>query len=53
MDEALYDSTWLQHPWGGNLAHNMSLRHLVVEKDVPVHGAIEPYAQVLRTIARK
>jgi hypothetical protein len=49
----LYDSTWLQHPWGGNLAHNMLLRHLTVEKDVPVHGAIESYAQVLRTIARK
>jgi hypothetical protein len=49
----LYDSTWLQHPWGDNLAHNMALRHLVVEKDVPVHGAIEPYTQVLQTIAAK
>ena len=49
----LYDSTWLQHPWGENLAYNMKLRHLVVEKDVPVHGAIEPYATVLKTIATK
>ena len=49
----LYDSTWLQHPWGDNLAHNMALRHLVVDKDVPVHGAIEPYAKVLQTIAAK
>ena len=49
----LYDSTWLQHPWGDNLAHNISLRHLVVDKDVPVHGAIEPYTKVLQTIAAK
>jgi hypothetical protein len=49
----LYDSTWLQHPWGDNLAYNMKLRKLVVEKDVPVHGAIEPYATVLKTIAAK
>jgi hypothetical protein len=49
----LYDSTWLQHPWGDNLAHNMSLRHLQVDKDVPVHGAMESYAQVLQTIAKK
>jgi Metallo-beta-lactamase superfamily len=49
----LYDSTWLQHPWGGNLAHNMALHHLVVDKDVPVHGEIEPYSKVLQTIASK
>jgi hypothetical protein len=49
----LYDSTWLQHPWGDNLIYNIKLRKLIVEKDVPVHGAIEPYATVLRTIAAK
>jgi Metallo-beta-lactamase superfamily len=49
----LYDSTWLQHPWGDNLAHNLMLRHLTVDRDVPVHGAIEPYAQVQKTIAAK
>ena len=49
----LYDSTWLQHPWGDNLAYNLGLRHLVVEKDVPVHGAIESYAKVQQTIAAK
>ena len=49
----LYDSTWLHHPWGDNLAHNMALRHLTVDKDVPVHGEIEPYSKVLATIKSK
>jgi hypothetical protein len=49
----LYDSTWLQHPWGDNLAHNIALRHLVVDTDVPVHGAMEPYKTVVQTIASK
>ncbi len=49
----LYDSTWLQHPWGDNLAHNMMLRGLLPATDVPIHGAIEPYGQVLQTIALK
>ncbi len=47
----LYDSTWLQHPWGPNVAHNMAVRHLQPRKDVPVHGEIEPYEQVLKTIS--
>jgi hypothetical protein len=49
----LYDSTWLQHPWGDNLAHNIALRHLKVDRDVPVHGEMEPYSKVLATIASK
>jgi hypothetical protein len=49
----LYDSTWLQHPWGDNLAHNMMLRGLLPATDVPIHGAMEPYPTVLQTIALK
>jgi hypothetical protein len=49
----LYDSTWLQHPWGDNLAHNMMLRGLQPTMDVPIHGAMEPYPTVLQTIALK
>ncbi len=49
----MYDSGWLQHPWGDNLPQNMSFRKLNVEKDVPVHGAIESYADVLKTIRSK
>jgi hypothetical protein len=49
----LYDSTWLRHPWGDNLPFNLALHKLQVDKDVPVHGAIQPYADVLKTIAEK
>jgi len=46
----MYDSNWLQHPWGDNLPYNLELHHLQVEKSVPVHGAIQTYADVLKTI---
>ena len=49
----MYDSGWVQHPWGGNLPKNIAFRKLNVEKDVPVHGAIESYADVLKTIRSK
>jgi hypothetical protein len=49
----LYDSTWLRHPWGDNLPYNLRLHNLTVDKDVPVHGAIQTYADVLKTIAEK
>ena len=49
----LYDSAWLQHPWGDNLAYNIGLRKLQVAKSVPVHGTIESYSDVLKTIASK
>jgi len=46
----MYDSSWLQHPWGDNLPYNIKLHNLQVEKSVPVHGAIQTYADVLKTI---
>jgi flavorubredoxin len=46
----MYDSSWLQHPWGDNLPYNIKLHNLQVEKSVPVHGAIQTYAEVLKTI---
>jgi hypothetical protein len=46
----MYDSNWLQHPWGDNLPYNIKLHNLQVEKSVPVHGAIQTYADVLKTI---
>jgi len=49
----LYDSGWQQHPWGDNLPYNLSLHKLQVDKDVPVHGAIQTYADVLKTIASR
>jgi hypothetical protein len=49
----LYDSSWLQHPWGDNLPYNLGLHKLQVDKSVPVHGTIQTYAEVLKTIASK
>jgi predicted anti-sigma-YlaC factor YlaD len=49
----MYDSTWMRHPWGDNLPFNLALRKLQVDKDVPVHGAIQTYADVLKTIESK
>jgi hypothetical protein len=49
----LYDSTWMRHPWGDNLPYNLGLHKLRVEKDIPVHGAIQTYPDVLKTIASK
>ena len=46
----MYDSTWLQHPWGDNLPYNLKLHNLQVVKSVPVHGAIQTYVEVLKTI---
>jgi hypothetical protein len=49
----LYDSTWLQHPWADNFLWNLKQRNLVVDKDVPVHGEIQSFADVLKTIQSK
>lgn len=49
----MYDSGWLQHPWGDNFAYNVALRKLNVRLDVPVHGEIQTYDEVLKTIASK
>lgn len=49
----LYDSNWMRHPWGDNLPFNLGLRKLQVVKSVPVHGAVQTYADVLKTIASK
>jgi Metallo-beta-lactamase superfamily len=49
----LYDAGWLQHLWGQNVLDNIERRKLKVDKDVPVHGVIEPYAQMVKTIKAK
>ena len=49
----LYDSGWRHFPWADNLHENLELRKLIPEKDVPVHGKIENYADVLKTMAAK
>jgi hypothetical protein len=49
----LYDSTWLQHPWGANVLANIEQHKLKVEKDVPVHGTVEGFADMVKTIKAK
>ncbi len=47
----LYDSTWQFHHWGENVITNIEqTRKLKVDKQVPVHGAIQSYAEMVRTI---
>jgi hypothetical protein len=49
----MYDSGWIRHPWGDNFSYNAGLRKLNIVTDVPVHGDIQSYAEVLKTIASK
>jgi glyoxylase-like metal-dependent hydrolase (beta-lactamase superfamily II) len=49
----LYDSGWQRFPWADNLRENVELRKLKPEKDVPVHGKIEDWADVLKTMSAK
>ena len=49
----LYDASWQQHLWGENVLWNIERRKLRVDKDVPVHGVIEPFAQMVKTIKAK
>ena len=49
----LYDATWLRHSWGENVLQNIERRGLKVDRDVPVHGVIEPFAQMVKNIKSK
>jgi hypothetical protein len=49
----LYDNTWEQHLWGQNVLDNIARRNLRVDRDVPVHGAIEPFAAMVQNIKTK
>lgn len=49
----LYDATWLRHSWGENVLQNLERRGLKVERSVPVHGVIEPFAQMVKNIKSK
>ena len=49
----LYDASWQQHLWGGNVLQNIERRKLKVDKDVPIHGVIEPFDQMVKTIKAK
>jgi hypothetical protein len=47
----LYDSTWQFHHWGDNVITNIEkFRKLRVDKQVPVHGQIQSYRDMVKTI---
>jgi hypothetical protein len=46
----LYDSGWDRQPWADNLTKNVELRRLQPEKDVPVHGKIQTWPELLATL---
>jgi hypothetical protein len=47
----LYDSTWQFHHWGANVITNIEeIRKLKVDKQVPVHGGIQAYAEMVKTM---
>ena len=49
----LYDNTWDRHLWGQNVLDNIDRRKLKVDRDVPVHGAMEPFAAMVQNIKSK
>ena len=49
----LYDASWNQHLWGENVLTNLAQRKLKIDRDVPVHGVIEPFDQMVKTIKAK
>ena len=49
----LYDNTWERHLWGQNVLDNITRRKLRVDRDVPVHGAMEPFAAMVQNIQTK
>jgi hypothetical protein len=49
----LYDASWQQHLWGENVLTNLAQRKLRIDRDVPVHGVIEPFDQMVKTIKAK
>ena len=48
-----YDAGWLQHPWADNFIENVKARKLNVDRDVPIHGPIQKWADVVATIESK
>jgi hypothetical protein len=50
----LYDSTWQFHHWGENVITNIEkMRKLRVDKQVPIHGSIQSYREMVKTIRAK
>lgn len=46
----LYDEGWLRQPWALTYLENVEGRELDVETDVPIHGRIQPHAEVVAAL---
>jgi len=46
----LYDPNWGRYAWADVFLWNLKYRNLTVDKDVPVHGEVESFAQVVKTM---
>jgi hypothetical protein len=46
----LYDSTWGRYEWADVFLWNMKYRNLQIDKDVPVHGEVQNWTDVLKTL---
>lgn len=47
----LFDVSWEIYWWGSSYADNVRYRNLQVDRDLPVHGRILPFAEVQQHIA--
>ena len=46
----LYDASWARHSWWDNVLKNVEQRKLRIDKDVPVHGTMQTWPEVFKTV---
>jgi hypothetical protein len=46
----LYDASWGRYAWADVFLWNMKYRNLQIDKDVPVHGEIQSWSEVIKTM---
>jgi glyoxylase-like metal-dependent hydrolase (beta-lactamase superfamily II) len=46
----LFDLSWQTYFWGDTYQANVDYRGIIVERDVPVHGRVQPISEVRRLI---
>lgn len=49
----LFDMSWQTYFWGDTYQANIDYRGIIVERDVPVHGRVQPISEVRRLIAEQ
>jgi glyoxylase-like metal-dependent hydrolase (beta-lactamase superfamily II) len=49
----LFDVGWLAYWWGTSYIDNVTYRKIQVDRDVPVHGRVLPFAEVQQLIAKQ